>query len=186
MEFGHESLFLVMFMMNIAIANFLSMLIRIMALQKKLYDAKTNNEIINITCDELKKSVMKGRIFKSLDEIEASTGLEYELYPKLATYCFNQRRVAAIATPPPNIQELINTGEPKVLRDILVAVGYGNISINDSYELGKFICRNLPYKNRRKIEVMRFSEKISVNLYTCNEFADIAFLIGYWKKYVNC
>lgn len=152
---------------------------------EKLYDAKTTEEIIKITCDDLQKYIMNGRIFTSLDEIgENAKRIGYDFYADFNRFRQNQRRIVAIASPLPAVQELINVGKPVTLRDLLAVTGHENLSTSDGYALGAYICCRLKQKIRQKVEVIRLDQKMMVNLYTPDEFAEIAFLIKEWTQRV--
>jgi hypothetical protein len=148
---------------------------------EKLYEATTSEEIIKITTCDLQKYIMNGRLFTSIDDIGTNAlNIGCEFFVHFDKFRRNQRRAVAIATPSPGIQELISAGKPVTLRDLLVIVGHNNLSNLQGYKLGSYVCRCLPYKIRQKVEVTRSGQKMLVNLYTPDEFADIAFLVDEW------
>jgi hypothetical protein len=142
---------------------------------EKCINSKTQDELVGVIYEDFRKKFISGQLFKSIDELmEYSNGL---LLDGIKTY----QQKSAVASP--SIQALILANEPLTLRDIINATGNGDMTTDAAFELGKYVCKNLDYKeNRKKQKVIRNGNEMTVSMYTPDEFSRMEYLIGEWKK----
>jgi hypothetical protein len=152
-------------------------------LSEKLYTA-TPEEIIKMTCADLRKKIMSGHIFASLKDIISFASVYglYDLHYVISEIVHREERAAAIANPPDKIKTLIENNAPCTLRQLMAATGHSNLNHLQGFDLGKHVCTSLGYKQRAKVEVRRDDTVMHVSLYTPDEFAKIAFLISEWVR----